>query len=60
MQVGASISYKSFHRVNAPNAAPREIRKIIIIYIVVFYNAELLEQDICYIPDLNIYFTYII
>ena len=26
------------------------MRKIVIIYIVVFYNAELLKQDIYYIP----------
>ena len=29
--------------------ALREIKKIIIIYIIVFYNAELPKQDICYI-----------
>ena len=29
--------------------ALREIKKIVIIYIVVFYNAELLEQNIYYI-----------
>jgi len=47
--VGVLISYKSFYRVNALNAALREIRKIIIICIVVFYNIELLKQDIYYI-----------
>ena len=49
MRVGASISCKSFYRVNAPNTALREIRKIVIICIVVFYNVELPKQDICYI-----------
>ena len=49
MWVGALISYKSFYRVNAPNAAPREMRKIVVICIVVFYNIELLKQDIRYI-----------
>ena len=60
MQVGILISCKSFYRVNALNAALREMRKIVIIYIVVFYNAKLLKQDICYILDLDIYFTYVI
>ena len=50
MQVNTLINCKSFHRVNAPNTAPMEMKKIIIIYIVVFYNTELLEQDIYYIP----------
>jgi len=36
--------------VNAPNIALREMRKIIIICIMVFYNAKLPRQDICYIP----------
>ena len=49
MQVGISIRYKSFHKANAPNIALREIRKIVIIYIVVFYNTELLKQDVYYI-----------
>jgi hypothetical protein len=35
--------------VNALNAALREIRKIVIIYIVVFYNIKLPKQDIYYI-----------
>jgi len=47
--VGALISYKSFYRVNALNTALREIRKIVIIYIVVFYNIELPKQDVYYI-----------
>ena len=47
--MGASISCKSFYRVNTLNTAPREIKKIIIIYMV-FYNAKLPKQDIYYIP----------
>jgi hypothetical protein len=49
LRVGVLISCKSFYRVNALNTALREIRKIIIIYIVVFYNAKLPKQDIRYI-----------
>ena len=49
MRVGVLISYKSFYRVNALNIALREIRKIVIIYIVMFYNAKLPKQDISYI-----------
>jgi len=51
--VGALISYKSFYKVNTPNTALREIRKIVIIYIVVFYNAQHPKQDIHYIPVLR-------
>ena len=47
--MGALISYKSFYRVNAPNAALREIKKIVMIYIV-FYNAKFPRQDVYYIP----------
>jgi len=50
LRVGALISYKSFYRVNTLNIALREIRKIVIIYIVVFYNAKYPKQDIRYIP----------
>jgi len=50
--VDALISCKSFYRVNALNIVLREIKKIIIIYIV-FYNAKLPKQDICYIPVLR-------
>jgi hypothetical protein len=60
LRVGILISYKSFYRVNALNIALREIRKIIIICIVVFYNAKLPKQDIRYILVPNIYFTYVI
>jgi len=48
LRVDILISYKSFHRVNALNAALRKIKKIIIIYIV-FYNAKFPKQDIRYI-----------
>ena len=48
--MGALISCKSFYRVNALNIALREIRKIIIIYIIVFYNTKLPKQNIYYIP----------
>jgi len=47
--VGVLISYKSFYKVNTPNIALREIRKIVIIYIV-FYNAKFPRQDVYYIP----------
>ena len=47
--MGVLISYKSFYRVNALNTALREIRKIVIIYIV-FYNTKFPKQDIYYIP----------
>jgi hypothetical protein len=50
--VGVLTSYKSFYRVNTLNTlnvALREIRKIVIIYIVVFYNAKLPKQAIYYI-----------
>ena len=47
--MGALISYKSFYRVNTLNIALREIRIIVIIYIVVFYNTKLPKQDIYYI-----------
>ena len=49
LRVGILISCKSFYRVNAPNAVLREIKKIVIIYIIVFYNAKLPEQNIYYI-----------
>ena len=49
MRVDILIRYKSFYRVNTPNMALKEIRKIIIIYIIVFYNTKLPEQDIYYI-----------
>ena len=39
--MGVLIRYKSFYRANALNIALREIRKIVIIYIIVFYNAKL-------------------
>jgi len=48
--VGVLIRYKSFYRVNTLNIALREIRKIVIIYIIVFYNTKLPRQDIYYIP----------
>ena len=47
--MGVLISYKSFYRVNTLNTALREIRKIVIIYIIVFYNAKLPRQDVYYI-----------
>jgi hypothetical protein len=47
--VGVLISCKSFYRVNTLNTALREIRKIVIICIVVFYNVKLPKQDIYYI-----------
>jgi len=60
LRVGASISYKSFYRVNTLNTALREIRKIVIIYIVVFYNAKLPKQDISYILVPRYILSYII
>ena len=48
--MGVLIRYKSFYRVNTLNIALREIRKIVIIYIIVFYNTKLPRQDIYYIP----------
>ena len=47
--MGALIHYKSFYKANTPNMALREIKKIVIIYIIVFYNAKLFKQDIYYI-----------
>lgn len=58
--MGASIRCKSFHRVNAPNVAPREMRKIVIICMMVFYNAELPEQDVCYILVPRYVLSYVI
>ena len=54
------MSYKSFYRVNALNTALREIRKIVIIYIVVFYNAKLPKQDISYILVPRYILSYVI
>ena len=58
--MGALISCKSFYRVNALNIALREIRKIVIIYIIVFYNTKLPKQDIYYILVPRYILSYVI
>ena len=58
--MGVLISCKSFYRVNALNVALREIRKIIIIYIVIFYNTKLPKQDISYILVPRYMLSYVI
>jgi len=60
LRVGALIGYKSFYRVNTLNIALREIRKIVIIYIVVFYNAKLPKQDVSYILVPRYILSYVI